>query len=142
MKILKLLLFIFLFITIVFIGLYIYSDSDYIETRRLRGQIESNLGITLTDIPKSTQRENYAWAEEGGDRALLLLNKEDCVAVSQAMTGEEMVNENSEYIIMFKVQGYTPASVRTQRNINEHGDSTSYALDISTCILYRVVHNE
>jgi hypothetical protein len=142
MKILKILGYGFLFITLVLLTLYMYFDSDFVETRRLRNQIELNLGITLTEIPKSIHRESYGWAEEGGDKALLLLNAADCRVVSQAMTGEEVVNVHSEYMASFKIQNYTPATVRTWRSTNERGDSTSYALDASTCILYRVHHYE
>jgi hypothetical protein len=142
MKILKALGAIFITMVTVLIGLYCYLDSDFVEEHRLHEQIELNLGISLSEVPKSIHRENYGWAEEGGDKALLALNKSDCLAVSLTMTAEEAGSEYSEFMDMFKANGYSPKSLKTWRYTNTHGDFTHYALDASNCILYRVHHYE
>ena len=137
-----------LYFFIVFFGIPIiyllYLDSDFYESRRLRGQIENNLNITLSKVPEIIYRETYGWAEEGGDIALLWLNKQDCKEVSKNMSGEEMSRETGVfgYYETFKKKNMQPVSVQTWDARNDHGDFTIYALDRPNCILYRRFHYE
>ena len=142
MKIFKLLLkAVFIFITIL-LCLYFYFDSDFGEIRRLKGQIEKNLNINLSELPELINRENYGWAEEGGDISLVKLNSNDCSLVSSVMTGEEATSTKSDHMKMFIKNKLKPASVKTWFYKNKHGDFTEYALDSSSCVLFRRYHYE
>jgi len=120
----------------------LYFDSDFSESRRLRGQIENNFNISLSEVPELIYRESYGWAGEGGDVALLLLNKETCTVVSKKMSGEEVSRESDKfgYYEIFKKNSMPPASVKTWNESNDHGGFTHYALNESACILYRRYH--
>lgn len=122
--------------------LFLYFDSDFYEVRRLHSQIEKNLEIKLTELPKLIDRENYGWAEEGGDKVLLSLNSQDCLTISRAMTDAKKYHENSEYHEIFNRNNIYPSNLKTWFKLNSHGDFTNYALDESMCNLYRRYHYE
>lgn len=142
MKILKIIGKSFLILILIVVCLFLYFDSDFHEERRLHSQIEKNLELQLSEIPDLIDREKYGWAEEGGDKALLALNRQDCKIISSAMTDSEKYYEESEYYDIFNRNNLNPNSLKTWRNSNAHGDYTSYALDESTCNLYRRYHYE
>lgn len=137
MKVLKTIGKILLLLSALLVGIYLIINSDFIEERRLRDQVQKNLKVELTGIPKLIVRESYGFIEDGGDRALLSLNPTDCAAVSAVMTGFELSSEKSEYYEFFKQKNSFPKSLKTWRKSNSHGDFTSYALAEETCHLYR-----
>ena len=123
-------------------GLFLYFDSDFSEVRRLQGQIEKNLNLKSLELSELIDRESYGWAEEGGDKALLLFSPYACKAISAVMTGAEKSTERSEYFGMFAKNNLNPVYVKTWFESNTHGDFTYYALDEASCNLYRRYHYE
>jgi len=142
MKILKTFSIGLLFLVLTVIGLFFYLDSDFVEIRRLRGQVENNFKLKLSELPELVDRESYGWAEEGGDISLLMLNSKDCLLISSAMTDTEVVNEKSKYIKVFMRNNFYPKKLKTWRKSNSHGDFFEYALDVNSCVLYRKFHYE
>lgn len=140
MKILGFIGKVFLIVIGILICLYLYFDSDYSEVRRLRGQIEQNLELQLSELPSLIDRENYGWVEDGGDKALLKLGSQDCIAISMKMTGSEKSHEKSAYFEMFNRNNIVPSYLKIRFISNAQGDSTNYALDENTCHLYRSYH--
>ena len=142
MKVLKIISLVIAFIVVFFVLFIFVLDSDFVEVRRLKGQIEINLGISFKSLPVLIFRENYGWAEEGGDNALLKISSEDCVSIVNIFPLEELSNEFSEYSKIFKKNGLSPKVVKTWHMANDHGDFTFYAIDKESCILYRQHHSE
>lgn len=123
-------------------ALYFYFDSDFYESRRFRSEIEENLDLQLFEVPEILDRENYGWAEEGGNRALLKLNELDCTDISKAMKRLKTGNGRAGYIEFFNKNNLNPRKLITWYKSNTHGDFTNYALDDEACILYRRYHYE
>jgi len=142
MKALKIIGQVVLTVIAILVCLFFYFDSDFYEVRRLRSQVELNLKLQLSELPKLIDRESYGWAEEGGNKALLALNRQDCIAISNVMTNSENSHKKSEYFDMYEKNSVRPNNVKTWFKINEHGDSTRYALDEKSCYLYRIYHYE
>ncbi|MEH6471209.1 MAG: hypothetical protein V7752_08165 [Halopseudomonas sp.] len=130
-----------IFLGILFV-LFMYFDSDFHEVRRLKDQVEKNLKLSSIELPELIDRETYGWAEEGGDKALLLLSPLACTSISSVMTGSEESNGKSEYSDMFARNKLNPSIVKTWFKSNAHGDFTYYALDEKSCSLYRRYHYE
>lgn len=119
-----------------------YFFSDFYEIRRLNGQIEKNLDIQLSSLPKLIDRENYGWAEEGGDDSLLQLNSKDCVSVKSKMHEEKEYDKKGLYSEIFSRNGFKPEKLSERLESNSHGDSVYYVLDASSCVLFRNAHFE
>ncbi len=124
-------------ISALLIGIYFIIDSDFVEERRLKSQIQKDLKLELSGISKLILRENYGFFEDGGDRVLLSLSPADCVAISAAMTGSELSAEKSEYYEFFNQNNSLPVVLKTWRKSNSRGDFTSYALAEEACHLFR-----
>ncbi len=121
---------------------FMFLDSDFVESRRLYGQIEKNLEITLSNRPHLIDRENFGWAEEGGDISLLQLSRKDCLSVENIMNKEEKFDAKSERYKFFNKNNIFPKVLRTNYQVNSHGDITMYALDPVSCIVYRLYFYE
>lgn len=132
----------FVGLILLLVVLFFYFDSDFSEARRLKGVIEQDFALKSIDLPELMYRENYGWAEEGGDRSLMLLSPKTCTALSLVMTGVEAPNVNSDYLPVFSRNKVTPVFVKTWRNSDGQGDSVFYALDEESCNLYRRYHYE
>lgn len=115
---------------------------DAFEERRLREQIEIDLELKLSGTPKLLASEGYGWAEEGGDKALLRLAQEDCGLLSKVLGRPIRPSAKAGYLSMFHAHGFTPERVQLHWSQNAHMDYKSYALDVSSCTLYRQAHFE
>jgi hypothetical protein len=128
---------------IVFIGgAYLYFTSDYVESKRLHTQIEKNFGISLKAKPELLEYINYGWAEEGGDKALLILAINDCEAIASIMKKENMHMTGSNWNEMFQANSIETKSVITWGTVTPKNSSLFYALSQSNCVLYRHYHYE
>jgi len=141
-----------------FVALFLFLDSDFYETRRIRNQIENDLQLSFTSLPELIARETYGWAEEGGDKELIKLSGTDCKLAMKVMLQPEddhQMRENvnldpekeretlrAEYIELFRKYNFDPHTVKTWYQRNSHGDFVYYILDIETCVLYRQAHFE
>lgn len=112
------------------------------EERRLAKQIERELGVELADRASLLASEEYGWAEEGGDRALLGLAREDCARVKGRLGEPAAPDSSSGYTRMFASRGLRPARVAARFSQNPHGDHRHYVLDPASCTLYREAHFE
>ena len=121
---------------------FLYFGSDFNEARRLKNRIESDFNISLQIVPEIIGREDYGWAEEGGDMALLKLSEKDFDIISKYLLKTDSINKNSDYYEMFQKYKITPLSALEYRIFNPHGDFTIYVLDIGSHILFIENHYE
>ncbi len=142
MKILKILLISIGSLLLSFVIVYLYLDSDVEKSRWICSRIGEDLKISLNNRPKIIQWEGYGWAEEGGEKILLLLSEQDCLIVKKEMAREEGSGEKSDYFDMFKNNGFFPKSVKTWYYRNSQGDFNEYALDSLSRVLYCRYHFE
>ena len=112
------------------------------ERHRLDTQVETDLGLTFTAVPDLLYSETYGSAEEGGDRALLRIEGEDCVKVGALLDAARPSDPRSHYYRMFKAEGLDPPSVQTKYMNDPGGDWKLYALDNASCVLFRQAHFE
>ena len=113
-----------------------------LQARRVAGAVEAELGIELRQRPALLALETYGWAEEGGDRALLQLGRDDCVRVAARLGTPERADSTAEYARLLGTRHRPPTVVVSRFTQNAHGDHRHYVLDPSSCALYRLAHFE
>lgn len=142
MKILKIVGKVFLGFLSLLVLAFFYFESDFYEIRRLKSQIEIHLDLNEIELPKLLYRENYGWAEEGGDISLMLLRPKDCEAISLLMTDSEIPNGKAKYLRVFAKNKVVPKFVKTRLEASPKGDIRYFALDEESCNFYRWYHYE
>jgi len=125
--------------TIAFIA---FTGCDYLEARRVSGQIERELDIEFSSQPAVLQSESYGSIEENGDRSLLQLNPADCAQVSERLEEKAPTVFSGDASRLFALAGIAPVSVRRRTQRNGHGDIRVYELDEASCVLFRQAHFE
>jgi uncharacterized protein (DUF2249 family) len=130
--ILRILLFIIIATVLISNGHIIFN-----EPKRLKEQTEIDLNMTFAALPELLSNESFGNFEEGGDRALLRIADHDCTKLNTILEHTEPAEVSSEYLRMFKNEGFTPSVLKTKYWINQHGDSKHYVLDFASCVLYR-----
>jgi hypothetical protein len=138
----KIILYFLLAIITTLTSLYIYFTSDYVNTKRLKNQIQMNLKVVIKNEVELIASNNYGWSEEGGDRALLKFKDKDCQTILNAMTNNEKVSKTSMYYQMFNKYNIDSKFVKSWYHRNKLGDFTKYAFDSNKCILFRQYHYE
>ena len=118
------------------------ASCSYIENQRLVSNTSKDLDIKFSSTPKVLQKEDYGWAEEGGDRAIMQLANTDCTNVAGKLNVVSFTPDLSDFERLLKMQSKTIGEVKFRSSMSEHGDLLIYALDIKSCVLYRMAHFE
>ena len=115
---------------------------SYLENERLVSNTSKDLGIKFSSTPKILLTEEYGWAEEGGDRTIMQLAKKDCTNVAEKLGAVAFSPDLSDFERLLKTQSKKLGEVKLQSSMSEQSDLLVYALDVKSCVLYRMAHFE
>ena len=116
---------------------FVLSGCDAIENSRVRSLVKQELGLPSSDGLSIVRREDWGFANRGGDVALIQLDRGTCRRVASSLSRETPINQKSHYYKLHKAQGLKAQFVRTKSLRNMAGLPVNYALDQSSCILAR-----
>jgi len=123
-------------------GLYLFFSSSYYIGNMAQSEIEKDLGIVFEHSADILEYDTYGWAEEGGTRLLFQLSEIDCKSISTKLDFEVQYSNKADYHLFFELQGIAPISLFSKNIFGSNNGFLQYALDLNSCILFRLKHFE
>ncbi len=127
---------------IVLLALYAYYSSDYYIGKITKSEIEKELGFTFQYPTDVLEYKSYGWAEEWGEELLFKLKNKDCESIPSKLKTQVDYSIKASYHQLFSNQDIKPTSLFVKSFSDPNGNFRQYAIDIDSCVLYRLNHIE
>ena len=108
------------------------------EEQRLISNTENDFKIEFTTSPTLLDKEEFGSLHDGGDRAILQLNKVECTKMEPKFNNTGSPPNLMDFQRMLTGQHIASSEIKYINISPLGGDYLVYAIDVKSCVLYRV----